>query len=228
MDEREKPMRLRFFAEEGVDVCVWGDEEDADETQRTLPIPPELAQRMTAWIVEFNERTQERRPGPWTSELAVDHDLRGLALSRELQEALGPAYEVVYSFTTTEGRTRAGAERQNLVPRAPHGARLAELLRTAAVLALPADQQLAWARARGGPESPDALVIDLYETRDDITSFEAAGWLSRRAATRLSELADMVEKLGADDPAAWSPSGLASAQGWERVREHAREVLRLL
>jgi len=107
MNEWEHHVRLRFFAEEGADVCVWGDDEDADEVQHRLPIPAELERRMTAWIDEFNQRTQERRPAPWTPQLAVEHDLRGLALSRELQQALGPEYRVVYTFTTTEARRQA-------------------------------------------------------------------------------------------------------------------------
>lgn len=87
MNQRVKPIRLRFFAEEGVDFCVWADDEDPGQLERELPIPDDLRARMREWITEYNRRTQEGVPGPWTVELSEEFDRRGYRLSRELQEA---------------------------------------------------------------------------------------------------------------------------------------------
>lgn len=100
-------MRLRFFAEEGVDFCLWADDEDPGALERQLPIPEDLGARMHAWIAEFNKRTQEGVPGPWTHELNEEFDRRGYLLSRELQDVLGPEYRVVYLFETSAVRAWA-------------------------------------------------------------------------------------------------------------------------
>ncbi|MGC1207944.1 MAG: hypothetical protein WA880_08330, partial [Ornithinimicrobium sp.] len=57
----------------------------------------------------------------------------------------------------------------------PQPARLSEVVRAVAVLALPGGDQLAWATARGGPMSPDALAIDLFDMVDQIPAFHHAG-----------------------------------------------------
>lgn len=218
-------MKLRFFAEEGARVCVWGEEEEADQTQHQLPIPPGLAAEMEAWITEFNKRTQEHDPGPWTAQLREDHDRRGYELSRRLQEALGAEYEVEYGFTTSAVRHGVHLTAAPSVP-TPQPARLVELLRAVAVLALPAADQLVWAAARGGPMSPDPLVLDLYETVDQVPSFRDAGWISSRAADRIVELEHAVENLG--DPGnteVWSTTALREAAEWDRIRDLARSIL---
>lgn len=218
-------MRLRFFAEEGARVCVWGDEEDPDQTQHRLPLPPDLAADMDAWITEFNLRTQRHDPGVWTAQLREDHDRRGYELSRRLQQALGAEYEVVYGFATSAVRDAAHAPGSPSLT-AAHPARLAELVRAVAVLALPAAEQLGWAESRGGPISPDPLVLDLHETSGQALAFGDAGWISRRAAEKIGALAQAVEALsGPNGAEAWSATGLRVAREWEEVRELARSVL---
>lgn len=221
-------MKLRFYAEEGARVCVWGEEEDADQTQHRLPIPPDLAAALDAWITEFNKRTQEHDPGPWTAQLREDHDRRGYELSRRLQETLGAAYEVEYRFTTSTVRHSVDVTGAPSAP-FPQPARLVELLRAVAVLALPAVEQLDWAAARGGPMSPDPLVLDLYETADGASSFRDAGWISARAADRIEVLKHAVEELsGPGNANAWSATALREAPEWDRIRDLARGVLAVL
>lgn len=218
-------MKLRFFAEEGARVCVWGEEEDADQTQHRLPIPPDLVAEMDAWITEFNERTQQHQPGPWTAQLREAHDRRGYELSRRLQEALGTDYEVEYRFATSAVRRSVHVNGAPSVPN-PQPARLVELLRAVAVLALPAAEQLGWAAARGGRTSPDPLVLDLYETADQVSSFRDAGWISARAAERIDALEHAVENLsGPGNAEVWSATALREAPEWDRIRDLARGVL---
>lgn len=222
-----KPVRLRFFAEEGVDFCLWADEEDPGSIERQLPIPEGLRARMRAWITEFNRRTQEGLPGPWTAELSEDFDRRGYLLSRELQGVLGLEYHVDYLFETSAVRAWAKAVETSQPPaQAPHPRRLAELLRAVAVLALPAEAQRDWLAGRGGPLSGDGLAIDIYESAPQADQFLAAGWISRRASEQVTELDRALNEMsGPDNADLWSAEALDAAPEWERLRRLARSVL---
>ena len=215
-------MILRFFAEEGVNVCVWGDEEDADETQYRLPIPADLSADMDAWILEYNQRVQENKPEPCTAQWAEDHDRRGYQLSRRLQNALGAEHDVHYRFGTSVVRAEL-ASTDGPASTVPQPARLSEVVRAVAVLALPGGDQLAWATARGGPMSPDALAIDLFDMVDQIPAFHHAGWIGSLAAERIVALARAVEDISRPERASlWTATALREASEWENVRELAR------
>ena len=59
-----------------------------------LSIPPDLRDRVRAWVDEYTAFVEG------TALDAADHDRRGYALSRELQEALGPDFRILYHFET--------------------------------------------------------------------------------------------------------------------------------
>lgn len=218
---------LRFFAEEGVDFCLWGNGENGDEIEKTLPLPEELRQRMRAWIGEYNQRTQEGVGGPWTQAAREDFDRRGYLLSLEVQEALGPAYKVRYLFSTkaVKGEADAGAAPKGSEA-APTPRQLGEMIRAVAVLALPGDAQRDWLASRGGPMSGDALTIDIFEAAPAVQTFHAAGWITKRGLEQVTELHRTLTAMsGPANRALWAPIQLDDAPEWDRVRRLARSVL---
>lgn len=225
------PVRLRFFAEEGAESCLWPDGEDGGVLEGRLTIPDDLRDRMSRWITEFNKRTQENVPGPRTAEAHEDFDRRGYELSRELQQVLGPEYEVTYRFRNAAVRRWAdtvGAHEPETPPArpTPKVRRLTELLRAVAVLALPPESQRDWLASRGAPLSGDGLVIDLYETGPLAEQFRAAGWMGPRASAQVEKLYCLLQEMsGPDNAHLWTPAALDDAVEWERVRRAARGVV---
>lgn len=220
---------MRFFAEEGADHCLWGDEDDPGQLEGQLPIPEELRARMRAWVTEFNTRTQQGRPGPWTQDAREEFDRRGYELSRELQRVLGDRYEVVYRFQTAAIRQSAespdGRQPVDHLAEKPKVRRLSEVLRAVAVLALPAEVQRDWLAARGDPVSADGLVLDIYETAPQATLLADAGWISHRAAEHLLELLEVLNQMSGPGHQHLWKSGALDAPQWDPVRRLALAVL---
>lgn len=232
---------IRFFAEEGADRCLWGEDEDPGRLESELPIPAPLRTRMHVWIREYDARVLERDPGPFTPEMLEAFDRRGYQMSRELQERLDEghhSYRVLYFFLTAAVREWASAEdtgvedgadggsAQGLGVDEPCGRRLGELLRAVAVLALPAERQVEWLAARGGPVSGEGLVVDVYETGRQMPLFARARWVTDRASEQVLELVRVLTDMSRPGQAhLWTRAALFDEPRWEEVRRLAAAVL---
>lgn len=97
-----RTVRVRMFIDDVAGIALWPDlvgwpprpSFDLD----TLPVERDLRDRIVAWAQEW--------PG------GLDHDRRGHALSRELQERLGPGYRVEFDPSTEEGRLEGLSDRE--------------------------------------------------------------------------------------------------------------------
>jgi hypothetical protein len=88
------------------DGNVEGLEGDLEENlEDRLPMPDQLRQRIKSWIDEYTASISDPDVrARWTTDVDLEHDMRGYELSRELQEALGPRFRIEYMFHTREGR----------------------------------------------------------------------------------------------------------------------------
>lgn len=115
---RDERVKIRMMTDDTSDVALWPDLvwdypgskvqylfESDDGVENLLPISPALRERIRAWVDEYTESI-----GPGAA-LDPHHDRRGYLLSHELQEELGPDFEVSYHFETAEWRREVRASR---------------------------------------------------------------------------------------------------------------------
>ncbi len=97
------PIRLRFMTEIACDFVLWDEEnEHLGELEYLLPIPDDLRKRVLHHAGQwYRQDGGEADPG-WPGD--EEFDRRGYLLSRELQDALGQDYRVMYSFSTAEAQ----------------------------------------------------------------------------------------------------------------------------
>lgn len=106
----------------------------------------------------------------------------------------------------------------------------AMFIRAVAVLALPADGQIAWLRSLGlgEPEVVDELGDEYYQQWILLSQFIEAGLVPQRAKDALDRLNDLVGELIHPDSDLADVQSLVSADEWNAVREAALECLTLL
>lgn len=221
-----KPIRLRFFVDEGVDFPLWGDEIDPGQLERILPIPDGLRARMRLWAAKCHRRSMGDQSGFASSESDESIDREGYQLSCELQEALGSEYKIYYSFSSASVRAESESAGAPLYSQGVQPRRLTELLRAVAVLALPASAQQDWLSSRGEHRVVDSLAIDIYETAEQAVELRDRRWIPEIATDRILDLNRTLNGMsGPSKSELWSHDALGVAPEWEQVRQLARSVL---
>lgn len=110
-------------------------------------------------------------------------------------------------------------------------AELARLVRAVAILALPAEGQIAWLSSlgMGEPGFSDELALELENGVLLVDQYVRAGWLRPEARSALSELDSfLTAKSTPGSEGFWSLDSLRSDGEWGRVRAMAFEVLKAL
>jgi hypothetical protein len=109
---------------------------------------------------------------------------------------------------------------------------LASFLRAVAVLALPADDQLAWPRSLGLPGEPyyvDELALEFDDGYLLLSQFVANEWLPQRVVEPIAVLNTLLSDMsGPEQTELWGLEALAGSPLWGNVRHQARAVLFLL
>lgn len=96
-NEEPKVVKVRMFVDDATGIGLWPQDADLDDVD--LPLPESVRVRVQQWANEYADRVNDANFG-WPEEYGYDHDKRGYALSREVAEALGEAFRVVYEFET--------------------------------------------------------------------------------------------------------------------------------
>ena len=107
---------------------------------------------------------------------------------------------------------------------------LANLVRSVAILALPAGDQTAWVEALGVGPVVDELALELGDgALLAEPSFVEAGWLGSDVLPPLRALDALLGDIsGPDNAGLWDVSSLESSQRWAEARERAKEVLQAI
>lgn len=90
-----------MFTDDISGIGLWPDSIELDDVD--LPLPDDVRGRVQQWVDEYTERIGDPK-FEWTPEYVYDHDRRGYALSREVGEALGERFRLVYKFETSRLR----------------------------------------------------------------------------------------------------------------------------
>ena len=109
-----------------------------------------------------------------------------------------------------------------------HPGALAMLMRSLAVLALPAEDQVAWLASLGlgDPWYAYELAMELDDGLLLSGQFERAGWLRADVVKIMHEIEDVFAKYsrpGNDE--FWNLDGLRTSADWVRIRKLALEAL---
>jgi hypothetical protein len=113
------PIRLRLMTDDVTGIALWGEGGAEDRLEERLPIHPDLARRVRAWVDEYTDSIGDRS---LTTGWYEEHDRRGYALSLELEAALGPDYDLVYRPETSVVRAdieAAGGKTRHSSPPPP-------------------------------------------------------------------------------------------------------------
>jgi|JI8StandDraft_1071087.scaffolds.fasta_scaffold57863_5 fermentation-respiration switch protein FrsA (DUF1100 family) len=103
---------------------------------------------------------------------------------------------------------------------------LANLLRSVAILALPASDQTAWVESLGVGPVVDELALELGDGARLADQFVAKGWLGSEALPPLQALDALLEDMsGPNNAHVWDVSALKSSPRWAEARVKAQEVL---
>jgi hypothetical protein len=103
---------------------------------------------------------------------------------------------------------------------------LANLVRSVAILALPAADQAAWVETLGVGPVVDELALELGDGALLARQFVDAGWLGGEVLLPLEALDALLEDMsGADNAPLWDVSSLGSSPRWAAAREQAKQVL---
>jgi hypothetical protein len=106
---------------------------------------------------------------------------------------------------------------------------LVRFMRSIAVLALPAGQQLRWLESLGAPGAAagtDELALDFDDGFRMLPQFVEQGWIRPAAANKMRELDDLLARMsGSENSDLWRVSALGSTEAWATVRECARSTL---
>jgi len=113
-----RPVVVRMFVDDVSGIALWpgmvGWPPRPSFTVETLHLAADLRARVEVWVEEYTESIG----GPYErfgEEWAVEHDIRGQALSRELQEELGEGYRVEYEPHSLAGREALFPNRVSLL-----------------------------------------------------------------------------------------------------------------
>lgn len=107
-----------------------------------------------------------------------------------------------------------------------HPSSLGRFVRAVAVLALPAEAQLAYLTSIGVPDGVDELALEFDDGRLLARQFEELGWISALFRARVAPLNALLDEMSGEDRAElWTASALGAASEWERVRSLARNLL---
>ena len=112
--------------------------------------------------------------------------------------------------------------------RTVHPSSLAKLIRSLAVLALPAEDQVTWLKSLGLGEPWYAyeLAMELDDALLLCNQFVKAEWLSPDVVKIMTDIGEVFAQYvepGNDD--FWNLDGLASSPDWVRIRKLALEAL---
>lgn len=103
---------------------------------------------------------------------------------------------------------------------------LANLVRSVALLALPAPDQAAWVESLGVGPVVDELALELGDGALLARRFVDAGWLGEEVLGPLLALdAHLQEMSGPENAPEWAVASLASSPRWAVAREQAKQVL---
>ncbi len=97
---------VRMFTDDATGIGLWPQDADLDDVD--LPLPDSVRARVQQWANEYADRINHATL-EWPEEYVYDHDKRGYALSREVAEALGHGFRVVYDFETDRLRREVRA-----------------------------------------------------------------------------------------------------------------------
>lgn len=109
-----------------------------------------------------------------------------------------------------------------------HPAALARLIRSIAVLALPAPGQIAWLRSlgMGEPEYVDELAYELEAGAVLVNQFQALGWISDRLREAVIDIDLELDRFsGPENERLWTVESLYSAPEWMEIRGRAGRAL---
>ncbi len=107
-----------------------------------------------------------------------------------------------------------------------HPASLAYFVRSIAVLALSANEQLAFLAITGTPDVLDELALEFDAGRLLVTQFEELGWVTAAFRTQVQSLDALLDSMSGEDRAdLWIPPALENAPEWAGVRLLARDLL---
>lgn len=102
----EMPRHLRMFVDDVSEILLWSNRGGADLLEDRLPISESIRARLKSWLDEYTRSISSRTT--WSLDDEVDHDRRGSALCAELQDELGPDFEIEYHFHTPQARRQRG------------------------------------------------------------------------------------------------------------------------
>lgn len=106
---------------------------------------------------------------------------------------------------------------------------LANLVRSVAILALPAGDQTAWVDSLGVGPVVDELALELGDGALLAKQFVEAGWLGAEVLQPLRVLDALLDDMsGPENASLWDVSSLESSPRWAEARERAKEVLRAI
>ncbi len=111
---------------------------------------------------------------------------------------------------------------------APTPRSLVAFVRSIAVLALPAEAQLAWAGQLLDQEVPlvDELALEFDDGLRLVPTFIERDWISASALPGLTELDNQLNAMSGEQNASlWEPDAVTSSPDWHRVRALARAAL---
>jgi hypothetical protein len=112
---------------------------------------------------------------------------------------------------------------ENLVPA------LVWFVRSVAVLALPAEDQVRWLNSigfRGESALADELAMEFDDGFRLLPQFVEHGWIPAAAAGKLGRLDSLLAAMsGPENVDVWHVSALAHADAWAAVRQCATSVL---
>ena len=107
-----------------------------------------------------------------------------------------------------------------------HPSSIGRFVRAVAVLALPAEGQLAYLASIGVPDGVDELALEFDDGRLLARQFEELGWTSDVFRARVDPLNVLLDEMSGEDRAElWTASALRAASEWDRVRLLAMDLL---
>ena len=109
---------------------------------------------------------------------------------------------------------------------------LTSFLRAVAILALPADGQIAWLHSLDLPGQPhyvDELALEFDDGYLLLPQFVTKGWLAQQATEPLAALDVLLSDMsGSEHAELWTLDALATSPLWIEVRHQARVALFLM
>jgi hypothetical protein len=107
-----------------------------------------------------------------------------------------------------------------------HPSSLARFIRSVAVLALAAPEQLAYLAAVGIPEGVDELAMEFDDGQLLSGQFQEFGWITPAFRQRIAPLNALLDRMsGGQHADLWTAEALLGAPEWVHVRSLARDLL---